>query len=74
MSVASIFFIFALLFGLASLAFWLWMLIDCIQNETSEGNDKVIWILVIVFTGWIGALIYFFVRRAPRINQSSPGR
>ena len=48
---------------------WIWMLIDCITKEPSEGNDKLIWILVIVFTGVIGAAIYYFVRRPERIQN-----
>ena len=50
-------------FGLAALGFTIWMLVDAIQNEPSEGNDKLIWVLVIILGGWIGALVYFFVRR-----------
>ena len=64
--------LFMLVFGvffLAALAFWVWMLIDCASNEPSEGNDKIIWILVIVFTGGIGALIYLLVRRPQRQAQ-----
>jgi hypothetical protein len=58
-----------LTFGLAALVFWIWMIIDCATNEPSAGNDKLIWIVIIVFTNWIGALIYFFVRRPERIRQ-----
>ena len=49
--------------GLAAFAFWLWMLIDVITRAPSENNTKLIWILVVVFTGVIGALIYMFVQR-----------
>ena len=52
--------------ALACMAFWIWMLVDCATKEPSAGNDKVIWILVIVLTHWIGALIYYFVRRPER--------
>ena len=55
-------------FTLVVLAFWIWMLIDCIINEPSEGNDKIVWMLVIILTNWIGALIYFFVRQPTRKN------
>lgn len=51
-------------------AFWLWMLIDCLKHEKSEGNDKLIWVLVIIFGHWLGALVYFFVRRAERLKSS----
>ena len=50
------------------IVFWVWMIIDCATKEPSEGNDKIIWILVIVLASWIGALIYYFVRRPERIR------
>ncbi len=55
---------FALLYG----AFWLWMLIDCIRNE-SERNT---WIWVIIFLGPIGTILYFFMRVAPRLEVPIP--
>ena len=49
--------------------FWVWMVIDCATQETPEGNDKVVWILIIVLMNWLGALIYYFVRRRKRIAE-----
>lgn len=49
--------------------FWVWMLVDCATKEPDQGNDKVVWILVILFTHWVGALIYFLVRRPERIRD-----
>lgn len=57
------------LLGLASCVFWIWMLIDCISNESSSGNDKIVWLLVIVFTHFIGALLYFVLRRPQRMKE-----
>ena len=54
------------LIGLALLAFWLVVLIDCIKNEPSEGNDKIIWILVIVLLHALGALLYLLIRKPQR--------
>ena len=54
------------LVGLALFVFWIWMLVDCAPKEPSQGNDKIIWILIIIFAHWIGALIYFLVRRPER--------
>lgn len=56
-------------FGILGTVFWIWAIVDCASNEPSEGNDKIVWILVIVLTNWIGALIYYFVRRPQRIEQ-----
>ena len=73
MEIAGIAFLFIWLImaalSIASFGIWIWMLIDCITKEPSEGNDKLIWILVIVFTGVIGAAIYYFVRRPERIQN-----
>ena len=57
------------LFGLFLFIFWIWMLVDCLTNEPSEGNDKIIWALVIVLLHALGAILYFAVRRPQRIEQ-----
>ena len=36
-------------FGIAFLAFWVWMLIDCIRNRRLSDNERIVWTLVIVF-------------------------
>jgi len=56
------------LLGILSSIFWLWMLIDAAVNESSTGTDKVVWVLIILFTHFIGALIYFIVRRSRRTS------
>jgi hypothetical protein len=53
---------------LAGLALWVWMLYDCAMHESSDGNDKIAWLLVIIFVPFIGALIYFIARRPERIR------
>ena len=57
------------LVGLALTVFWIWMLVDCATKEPSAGNEKIVWILVIIFTHWLGALIYFLVRRPQRKKE-----
>jgi hypothetical protein len=47
---------------------WIWMLLDCIRFESER--SKVGWILVLVLTGILGALIYLFARRLPRRRSS----
>jgi hypothetical protein len=55
--------------GVLGTAFWIWMLIDCVMKEPSEGNERLVWVVIVVFTHIIGAAIYFFVRRPKRIAQ-----
>lgn len=59
-----------MLLAVASVVFWLWMLIDCIKNEPSSGNDKIIWVIVIVVLQFFGALLYYFIRRGQRIRDT----
>jgi hypothetical protein len=55
-------------FLILSTIFWIMTLIDCAVNEPSEGNDKIIWILILIFTHALGALIYRCARRPERIR------
>ena len=55
---------FAIVVGMFVL--WIWTLIDCIKNEPDEGNERVIWVVVIAAANWIGALIYLIARRPKR--------
>lgn len=57
--------------GFCAVAFWIWMLVDCIKHESSEGNDKIVWVIVIVATKLIGAIVYFFARRQKRMRLVS---
>ena len=57
--------------GLTAIAFWIWMLVDCIQNEPQVGHDRLIWVLVIVFTKLVGAAIYYFARHVPRLRETA---
>jgi hypothetical protein len=50
----------------APLIFWIWTIIDCVQNEPTAGNDKIVWLLVIFFTNFIGALLYIIIRKPER--------
>ena len=65
-----VFFVFGILLSLFCFGFWVWMLVDCIKREefhSFKENAQLIWILILLFTGVIGALIYYFVeKRASR--------
>jgi len=63
------FLLFSCLFGLIAILgtiFWIWMIVDCATNEPAEGNEKIIWLLIIILTHFVGAAIYFFARRPAR--------
>lgn len=55
---------FVIVAGMMSL--WIWTLIDCIKNESTEGNERIVWVVVIAVASWMGALIYLIARRPKR--------
>jgi hypothetical protein len=57
--------------SLGLLAFWIWMLVHAIQNKGLVESEKVIWVVVIALTHFIGALIYFFAGR-PKASTPLP--
>jgi hypothetical protein len=48
--------------GIASL-FWLWMLVDAIKSPSLDSVRRIIWICVIFFLHFLGALVYFLAGR-----------
>jgi hypothetical protein len=60
---------FMVLCGIIALlvfVFWIWMLIDAIQNKGLTDGEKIGWVLAIVFLHIIGALLYYFIGRSKR--------
>ena len=57
--------------GILGTAFWIWMLVECATKESAEGNDKTVWVLIILFTHAIGAALYFIVRRPRRRAEAA---
>lgn len=61
----------AAVIGLACFVFWIWMLIHAIQNKGLSDTEKIVWVLVIIFIHFIGAIIYFFVGK-PKAGLAPP--
>ena len=55
------FFALILIASIGSLVFWIWMLVDCVRRDYKKNDEKLIWVLIIVFAQIIGAIIYYFV-------------
>lgn len=67
---AGLIFVIMGVLALASFAFWIWMLVDCIEKETDQGSTRLLWGIVIAVTHFVGAALYFFLRKLPRGAQS----
>ncbi|GAB5406784.1 MAG: hypothetical protein Aurels2KO_50150 [Aureliella sp.] len=61
--VAGGFFLFMLLVGLVFLVLWVWSLVSAIKNKSLDDTTRLVWVLVIVFTGIIGSALYVLFGR-----------
>lgn len=70
------FFVVFLLFFVANLVLVIWALIDAIRvpdDSMFKAGSKLVWVIVIVFTGFIGAIVYLAVGRpSPRTRAATP--
>ncbi len=42
LAILPVLFLVPLVVALVATVFWIWMLIDCLTQEPSEGNDKLV--------------------------------
>ena len=56
------------LIGLLIAGFWIWAIVDCIQNEP----DRQTWIWLLILLNVIGAIAYFFLCYLQRNNPPLP--
>lgn len=49
--------------GILLTILWIWMLVDAIRFQE---KDKALWIVLMIFTWWIGAIIYYFAAKRAR--------
>jgi hypothetical protein len=71
-------------FVVGSLVLWLIVLIDLLQRTEAEfpsavagnanSNEKVMWLIVVLITGFVGALVYYVsvMRKLPRRRGQVP--
>ena len=59
--------LFFMVLAVLAFIFWIMMLIDCIKNPRLSSNEKIIWVLVIIFLYALGGLIYYLVGRGSSI-------
>jgi hypothetical protein len=56
-----------LLVGVLGAAFWVWALVDLLRRPDAQwevaGQSKVVWLLVLVLAGTLGALLYVLMAR-----------
>lgn len=54
---------FMILLSLVTFTIWVWALVDAIKNPRLSDNERILWVVVILMTHCLGALIYVVVGR-----------
>ena len=52
---------------LLSIGLWIYCLIDILRNKFTQ-NDKIIWVLVVIFIPIIGSLLYLFIGKNQKLK------
>ena len=53
------------LFGILGTILWIFALVDLLTKSRLDGTEKIVWLLVIIFLHWLGALLYFIIKPGP---------
>jgi len=61
-------------FSVFSLLFWILGLIHCLTNKALRGNDKLVWILVVILLNALGSVLYFFLAPNPALVGLNSGQ
>jgi len=62
--------VFLILCWLIFVAVWLYTLVNILKNDFT-GNNKVIWLILVVFLAPIGIVLYFLIGRNQRVFEST---
>ncbi len=68
-----LFFLVFGLFAIGGLVLTIWALVDAIRvpdESMFQSGNRLIWVLVIVLTGFIGAIIYLIVGRPSEADRA----
>ncbi len=57
--------------GLALFVLWIWAIIDVIRSDFKDQTTKIIWIALLIFLPFLGAVIYLFVGKSTKKQNGS---
>ncbi len=58
-------------FGLALFVFWIKMIVEIATSDFQDDSSKIVWLLVTILLGFLGALVYYFAGRSGRLLKAS---
>ena len=54
--------LFAIILGIVSLGVLIYFIIHAVNNKTIDSTERLVWILIFIFTGMVGYPIYWYMR------------
>ena len=55
--------LFAIIFVIVTFSVWIWAIVDCLNSKLST-QEKLLWMIIIVFFHFLGALVYLIVAKS----------
>jgi hypothetical protein len=56
-------FLFVLFIILVSTIFWVFAIVDIVRRDFTDPNMKIVWLIVVIFSHWIGSILYYAIGR-----------
>jgi len=56
--------------GLALFVLWIWAIIDVIKSDFKDSTTKIIWIALLIFLPFLGAVIYPFLGKSTKQRKN----
>ena len=66
---AFLFVLFVFLIGIGCTVLWIYCLVDIIRANFKGENDKIIWLLLIIFLPLIGSILYLAIGMKQKIPE-----
>ena len=54
--------LFAIILGIISLGVLVYFIIHAVNNKAIDSTERLVWILIFIFTGMVGYPIYWYMR------------
>ena len=51
------------------MVFCIYVLVDILKSEFTNSINKVIWLILVLVTGPLGIILYFFIGRKQKIQK-----
>ena len=56
----------------AFLAFWIYTIVKISKSKFNDDSSKIVWLLVVILTGFVGLLIYWIFGRSSGVVIKEP--